>query len=215
MQIKEVMRRQYGPMPVWAWTALAASFIIGIIVFRRRMTGSTSASQPTTTAPGASGEFQSGQASTTTDANGNTTTTQYNASGPLTGYPGFLTTQAGPMPYSAGDIYVNVPTTNATPAPPAQQTQTMRQKLDVAKYNATSQGGANSTAPWYMLVAMPGETWKDITARMYGFADNFAKVTDPAAQKRVTDVSSYVQNSNNAPGSTGAGPAAGQVVFFR
>lgn len=213
MNLQEVMRRQAGPLMVWQWTALVAAFIAGVIIFRRRMGGNTSASMPSTTAPGASGEFQSGQSTSTTDKDGNTITTQYSASGPLTGYPGFLTTQAGPMPYSGGDVYVNYPATNAAPPPPAQQT--IRQKLDVDKFNASTQGGSGSTAPWYMIVANPGESWADVTARMYGFGDSYAKVTDPKAQQQVMNVAKVIQSSNNAPGSTGAGPASGQVVFFR
>lgn len=211
MDIKEVMRRQYGPMPVWAWTALFASFVAGVILFRKRMAPASSTGTEGNGAGGGSpvGEFNSGQSTTTTDANGNQITTQYNASGPLTGFPGYITNQAGPMPYQGGDIYVN---TTGQASPPAQQTQTMRQSLDVGKFNANT---ATSQAPWYMLVALPGETWKDIAARMYGFADKFASITDPAVQTRVSNIAATVQNQNNAPGSTGNGPAPYQVVFFR
>jgi len=197
-------------MPVWAWTALFASFVAGVVLFRKRMkpAADTSGNGP---GPNASpvGEFNSGQSTTTTDANGNQITTQYNASGPLTGFPGYLTNQAGPMPYSGGDVYVNYP--NQPTPPAAQATQTMRQTLDVNKFNANT---TSSGAPWYMLVALPGETWNDITARMYGFADNFAKITDPKVQQQVQNVARTIQTSNNAPGSTGAGPAPYQVVFF-
>lgn len=209
MNVQEVMRRQVGPLMVWQWTALLAAFIAGVIIFRRRM-GSTSASQPTTTAPGASGEFQSGTATTTTDKNGNTVTTQYSASGPLTGYPGYLTTQAGPMPYSGGDIYVNVPATNAAPPPPAQQTQTIRQLLDSKKFNEQTANGV----PWTMMPALPGETWNDVAARAWGFADNYSQITDPKVKAQVAHLATIVSQMNNTPGSTGNGPAPGQIVLF-
>jgi len=194
---------------VWQWTALVAAFIAGVIIFRRRM-GSTSASQPTTTAPGASGEFQSGTATTTTDKDGNTVTTQYSASGPLTGYPGYLTTQAGPMPYSGGDIYVNVPATNAAPPPPQQQTQTYRQLLDTKTFNPQTEAGV----PFTMMPALPNETWKDVAARAWGFANNYAEITDPKIQAQVSHLADVIRSTNNRPGSTGTGPAPGQIVLF-
>jgi len=214
VDIKEVMRRQYGPMPVWAWTALFASFVAGIVLFRKRMAGSAPADTSGNGAPAASspvGEFNSGQSTTTTDpATGNQITTQYNASGPLTGFPGYLTTQAGAMPYSAGDVYVNYPATNATAPPPAQQTQTYRQLLDTSKFNPSTEAGV----PFTMMPALPGETWKDVAARAWGYADNFSKIQDQATRDKVTSLANYIRNNNNRPGSTGEGPAPGQIVLF-
>lgn len=211
MDIKEVMRRQYGPMPVWAWTALFASFVAGVVLFRKRAApkSDTSGNGPGNGSP--VGEFNSGQSTTTTDANGNQITTQYSASGPLTGFPGYITNQAGPMPYSGGDIYVNYPTaTNAAPEPPKQQTQTMRQLLDTGKFNAQTAAGV----PFTMMVTLPGETWKDVAARAWGFADNYAQITDPKVQAQVAHLATVVSQMNNTPGSTGNGPAPGQIVLF-
>lgn len=211
MDIKEVMRRQYGPMPVWAWTALFASFVAGVVVFRKRVTPKSDTSGNGAGNGSPVGEFNSGQSTTTTDANGNQITTQYNASGPLTGFPGYLTNQAGPMPYSGGDVYVNYPvSTNAAPPPPAQQTQTMRQLLDTGHFNAQTAGGV----PFTMMVTLPGETWKDVAARAWGYADNFSQLTDPATKDKVTRLANYMQQTNNTPGSTGNGPAPGQIVLF-
>jgi hypothetical protein len=217
VDIKEVMRRQAGPMPVWAWTALFASFVAGIIIFRRRMKPPTSASQPSTSASGASGEFQSGQATTTTDDKGNTITTQYSASGPLTGYPGMLTTQAGPMPYSGGDVYVNYPATNAAPPPPAQTTTDKRTVLNPA-FNMVGWNDKAKASPWTAVVANPGETWKDITARVYGFAGNYAAIKNDADRARVDQVSTYIKDTNSkwtgmVP--DGTGPTPGSVVIYR
>lgn len=205
--IKEVMLRKYGALPVWAWTALAAAGIGAVMLWQRRNTPVVpTGGAPTSAGGGPSGEFQSSQSKTTTDKDGNQITTNYAASGPLSGIPGFLTTQAGPMPYSGGDVYVNYPNSPA----PQQTTNNLRQTLDVQKFNAASSGGS----PWLMTVANAGETWLDITARVYGFGKDFASVTDPKAQARVKEVAPFIQNSNNAPGSTGSGPAGGSVVFF-
>jgi hypothetical protein len=209
--IKEIMRRQYGPMPVWAWTTLAASVIAGLIIFNKRKAG--------TTVPAGSGSgqnvdtsgdgFQSGISTTTTDAAGNQVTTNYSAQGPNSFLPGQVF-QAGGMPYtSGGDVYVNYPNGGGTP-PPQATTNNLRQPLDVKDFNAQTAGNS----PWYMTVANPGETWQDISARVYGFGANYASITDPKVKAQVDAVVPYIQNRNNMPGSTGNGPAPGSVVFF-
>lgn len=218
MDIKEVMRRQYGPMPVWAWTALFASFVAGVVIFKKKATpvkGDTSGTGQAAGSP--AGEFNSGQSTTTTDANGNQITTQYNASGPLTGFPGYITNQAGPMPYSGGDVYVNYPN---TPAP--QQTSTNpnadnRTVLNPA-FNEVGWDDKAKQSPWTMTVAQPGESWKDITARIYQFAKDYASITDPAAKKRVDDVAAYLASKNSKYTGTvpdGTGPTPGSVVVYR
>jgi hypothetical protein len=214
VDIKAIAQRQYGPMPVWAWAVLGGSVIAGIYVFNKQKKGTTvpTGGGTTVNTGGDPSQFQSGISTTTTDPNGNTITTDYSASGPNSFMPGSVF-QAGGMPYqSGGDVYVNYP--GGTAPPPQATTQNLRQKLDVNKFNAASQGGANSASPWYMTVANTGESWLDITARVYGYGDNYADVK-PADQARVKDVAQYIQNSNNAPGSTGNGPAPEQVVFFR
>lgn len=208
MDIKEIMQRQYGPMPVWAWTALGGSVIAGLFLFRKKGTSTTGATTTSGTPTDASGNgFQSGISTTTTDANGNQVTSNFSAQGPNSYLPGQVF-QAGGMPYtSGGDVYVN--TTNPTP-PPQASSNNLRQALDVTKFNAQTSGGS----PWYMTVANPNESWQDITARIYGFGTNYASITDPAAKQRVNEVTPYIQKANNAPGSSGNGPAAGSVVTF-
>lgn len=216
--IKEIMRRQAGPMPVWAWTALVAAFIAGLVIFKRKGP-STPTTQGGSNSP--AGEFSSGQSTTTTDANGNQITTQYNATGPLTGFPGYLTTQAGPMPYSGGDVYVNYP---QNPTPPPQQQTTIsadankRTVLNADVFNEVGWSDKAKQAPWTMTVAQPGETWKDITARIYGFASNYSKITDPAAKSRVDSVSEFIKQTNSKYTGTvpdGSGPTPGSVVVYR
>lgn len=65
---------------------------------------------------GNNGQFEASTSSSTTDAQGNQYQNQYSVSGTNSSAmsPGFLTTQAGAMPYSGGDVYVNYP---ANPAP--------------------------------------------------------------------------------------------------
>lgn len=218
MDIKEVMRRQYGPMPVWAWTALAASFIAGVVIFKKKATpvkGDASGTGQSAGTP--AGEFNSGQSTTTTDANGNQITTNYNASGPLTGFPGYLTNGAGPMNYSGGDVYVNT-----TTPPPAQQTTVSADanKRTVLNpvFNEVGWDDKAKQSPWTMTVAQPGESWKDITARIYGFASNYANISDPTAKKRVDDVAAYLAGKNSKYTGTvpdGTGPTPGSVVVYR
>lgn len=219
MDIKEVMRRQYGPMPVWAWTALFASFVAGVVIFKKKATptaGNTAGTGQSAGTP--AGEFNSGQSTTTTDANGNQITTQYNASGPLTGFPGYLTSQAGAMPYSGGDVYVNYPNT-----PPPQQTTVnpdanKRTVLNTDVFNTIGWDDKAKQSPWAMTTAQAGESWKDITARIYGFASNYANISDPAAKKRVDDVAAYIASKNSKYTGTvpdGTGPTPGSVVVYR
>jgi hypothetical protein len=216
MDIKEVMQRQYGPMPVWAWTALAASFIAGIVLFRKRMApkpGDTSGTGQSNGSP--VGEFNSGQSTTTTDANGNQITTQYNASGPLTGFSGFLTNGAGPMNYSGGDVYVNMPN---GPGPAPQQTTVSKPTVLNPNFNEVGWDDKAKQSPWTMTVAQAGETWKDITARIYGFAANYSKITDPSAKARVDSVADYLKKTNGpytGEVPDGTGPTPGSVVVYR
>jgi hypothetical protein len=217
MDIKEVMVRKYGPMPVWAWTALAASFIAGLYIFNAKMKGKSTATggSPTSVnSGGPPGEFSSSQSRTTTDPNGNTTTTNFQASGPNSFMPGQLVTGAGPMPYSGGDVYVNYPANGAPPPPTQQTTNNIRQPLDLSNLEKGDMSSKGS--PWLMTVAIPGETWLDVTARVYGFGKDFKSLTDQKDIARVKEVEPYIRNGpgNNAPGSTGDGPAPNSVVFF-
>lgn len=109
MDIRELVMRRVGPLPVWAWTLIVAITVGGLMMIQRTKNGVAGQPPGAGTGPGGSnGEFQSSTSSTTTDENGNTTTTQYSASGASPfGIPGYLTQAAYPMPYSLGDIYNN------------------------------------------------------------------------------------------------------------
>lgn len=123
-------------------------------------------------------------------------------------------TASGSTPASLIPQFVNQVYTNQSP--PTAQTPTQmtgqpvaRQAVPLAKLNSGNLKGS----PWYEITALPGETWLDITARMYGFGQDFAS-TPAASQPRVKAVAKAIQNWNNQPGSTGNGPAAGQTVYF-
>lgn len=219
MNIREVMLRKYGPMPVWAWTALVASFIAGVVIFRKRMAPATPGTSGTSSTTPA-GEFNSGQSTTTTDANGNQVTTNYSASGPLTGIPGMITNQAGAMPYSGGDVYVNYPNQPAAP-PPQQSISTVNpnQRTSLSPdFNMVGWSDKDKQSPWRMEVAQPGETWKDIAARTYSFAKDYASVSDPANKARVDQVAAYLKGKNGkytGEVPDGTGPTPGSVVVYR
>lgn len=104
-----ILKHKVGPFPAYVWVVLAGA--VGYAIFKMsggKKSGSPSGSRGQGTA------FQSGQSTTTTDpTTGRQTTTTYNAQGD--GYmPGMLTYGASPMPYSGGDVYVNVPASNNT-----------------------------------------------------------------------------------------------------
>lgn len=221
--LREVMTRQFGPMPVWAWTALTASFLGGVYIFRKRSGPSTPTTSGSAGGAGGGGEFQSGISTTTTDPQGNQVTSNYQASGPLTGYPGFITNQAGPMPYSGGDVYVNYP--NTPPPATTTQSQPNPNKRTVLNpiFNEVGWNDKAKQSPWTMTVAQnkadgSPETWKDITARIYGFAKDYASIVDPNSKSRVDSVADYIKNTNRqytGEVPDGTGPTPGAVVVYR
>lgn len=107
VDIREILTRKVGPLPVWTWTLIVALGAGGVMAVQR----AKSEAQPAgagTGPGGGNGEYSSSSNITNTDANGNTTTTQYNATGASPfGVPAYLTQAAYPMPYSMGDIYNN------------------------------------------------------------------------------------------------------------
>lgn len=60
------------------------------------------------------------------------------------------------------------------------------------------------------IIALAGETWEDVTARAYGYADSFAD-SKTADQQRIRDVAGALKRIN---GGTSAGPPAGQAIYF-
>jgi len=60
------------------------------------------------------------------------------------------------------------------------------------------------------IIALEGETWEDVTARAYGYADSYAdsKASD---QQRIRDVAGALKRINKG---TSAGPPAGTPIYF-
>lgn len=133
--------RKVGPLALWQWVGLVGGG--GYIVYKMRK-GSSSTTG--TANPGQGTQFNSSTQTTSTNPQtGVSTTDTYSAQG--NGYlPGQLTYQAGPMPTSTGDVYVNYPSTNnTTPTPPPAnpnayeygQAEINYMMQNIGKYNIT------------------------------------------------------------------------------
>lgn len=99
-------RKVFGlPLPVVGAVVLGGAILMYRIFGAKKAAGGSS--------PGQGTQFNS----TTTRTDPTTgVSTSYSASGD--GYlPGFLSTQAGPMPYQQGDVYVNYPVQTNMPTP--------------------------------------------------------------------------------------------------
>jgi hypothetical protein len=113
MSVMDAVNQKYGPLTAWQWGLAAAG--IGYFFLRRSKkaapSGDQSAATSGTSSTGTPGEFSSSQQSTKTDPNtGETISSSYNANGPLGSFgAGVGIPQAYPMPYSGGDVYVNLP----------------------------------------------------------------------------------------------------------
>lgn len=60
------------------------------------------------------------------------------------------------------------------------------------------------------IIALDGETWEDVTARAYGYADSYANA-QPKDQQRIRDVAGALKRINKG---SNAGPPAGQPIYF-
>jgi hypothetical protein len=126
LDVSGFLWRKTGPLPnaVWIFTVAA----IGFYLYKRRSVSTTGGASTATADPG-----QFSTSSTTTDPNTGSQTT-FTANGPNSSIlsPGFLSTQAQPMGYSGGDVFVNYPGGTTAPqpkyppvnAPPPQPGQT-------------------------------------------------------------------------------------------
>ncbi|MFD9893708.1 hypothetical protein ACFWY9_30550 [Amycolatopsis sp. NPDC059027] len=108
------------------------------------------------------------------------------------------------LPNAPNPIQVNLPGGTRGDA------NTGREEIPLDKLNQLRKPGQ----PVLSIRALQGESWKDVTARAYGFGKDYASVTDPAARARIDSVSEFIRNFNNRPGSSGDGPGAGSTVYF-
>lgn len=115
MDIAAAFTQKYGPLTAWQWGLGVGGLAFLFMKFGRKDTAVPSDS----TEQGASlqrdpatGEFQSSQTQSKTDPDtGEMLTSSYSATGPLTGGwgGGVGLPMAYQMPYSGGDVYVNLP----------------------------------------------------------------------------------------------------------
>lgn len=93
----------------------------------------------------------------------------------------------------------------------------VRTQLNTDVFNEQGWSATAKQSPWKMMVAKQGESWLDITARMYGFADNYASA-NPNDKARIQSVAEYVKKTNSNYTGTmpdGSGPKGGAVVVYR
>lgn len=90
----------------------------------------------------------------------------------------------------------------------------VRTTLNSDAFNENGWSADAKNSPWTMMVARANESWLDITARAYGYGDNYAKVTDPASKARIQSVAAYLQKTNSKAGDAN-GPRAGATVVYR
>lgn len=115
--IKAFLTQKKGPFPVWVYALGAFGVTYWFLTRSRAKAAAGGGGQ------GGTGEFSSSQSSEYTDPKtGQKISSQYSASGQgyggAYGSPAQFVTAAGPMPFSSGDIYVNIPGQTTAPAPP-------------------------------------------------------------------------------------------------
>lgn len=111
MDVQEAMTRKYGPLAAWQWGLAAAG--IGYFILRKgkKIAVAADAEGGSLQRDPVTGEFTSSQSTSTVDpVTGKTQQSSYEASGPLNGFGGGVgLPMAYQMPYSQGDVYVNLP----------------------------------------------------------------------------------------------------------
>lgn len=99
----EALTKKYGPFPGYVWFG-----IIAIVAFFWMRTQQSKAGTLNEDTGGGEDDGEFSSSVTTDDGKGNKTT--YEASGPNSGFLGAVGQPlAGPMPYSLGDTYINLP----------------------------------------------------------------------------------------------------------
>lgn len=111
VNIGAFLTQKKGPLPVWAYALLAFGATWWYLSRQKSKSSAAGAGSPS------AGQFTSSQSTKYTDPKtGQQIDTSYTAQG--AGYGGALGTwNAQPMPYSGGDVYVNIPGQPTQPAP--------------------------------------------------------------------------------------------------
>lgn len=190
----EALQQKYGPLPGYAWLGIIA--IVGFFVIRMR------AEKAGTLADGGgedSGEFSSSVR--TTDGEGNET--EYSASGPNSGFLGAVQQfVAGPMPSSAGDIYVNLPGGASTGK--TLQTYKVGEGEDLHSIARKVFGDDKYwRALWRQNLELIGEDpWKDLKGLVLQIPDGYADALEsssggtqqPAAPPKYADTDKHARS---------------------
>lgn len=115
MDLAGAFTQKYGPLTAWQWGLGVGGLAFLFMKFGKKdvkVPADTGQQGASTGRDDASGEFQSQQSQTTIDPEtGEQRTSSYNATGPLVGgWGGGVGLPMGyQMPYSQGDVYVNLP----------------------------------------------------------------------------------------------------------
>lgn len=184
-----IFTRKLGPLPMWAWMGIGLG---GALAF-------TSWSRNKKAAADAKDKSTSGTLPTTQTASGST--------------PASLIPQFVNQVYTQGTPPAVTQPSPATPAASNDQRTVLNPIFNEVGWNDKAK-----QSPWTQTVAQPGESWKDITARIYKYGANYAAVTDPEKKKRIDEVSDYIKRTNSQyTGETpnGNGPTPGSIVTYR
>jgi hypothetical protein len=188
-----VFTRKLGPLPMWAWMGIGLGGALAVTSWSKNKKAAAAAAA----GPNPNGTLPS----------------QQTASG---------STPASLIPQFVNQVYNQETPPAATPpaaTPPdtSPVTSFVRTVLNPI-FNEVGWSDKAKQSPWKQVVALPGESWKDVTARVYGFASNYAAITDPKDKARVDSVSDYLKRTNadytgQIPG--GYGPTPGSIVTYR
>lgn len=127
------------------------------------------------------------------------------------------------IPQFVNQVYTNntPPAAAPTPAAPTPSNPVpvkQGEQLNASVFNTNGWTGDMFGAPWLMTVVQPGESWQDITTRVYDFGAKYSDITDPTAKARIDQVTPFIKQTNEAftgLGPNGTGPAPGSIVVYR
>lgn len=179
--IRQFLMQKRGPLPVWAYALGAFGITFWYLSRSRAKAASGQGGQSGT------GQFSSSQSSDYTDPKtGAKIQTQYSASGQgyggAYGSPAQFVTAAGPMPYSGGDVYVNLP--GQTTAPPTQPRPPHHPPPPMPPPTPPP----NRDPDWgHWATVRPGDTVQSLTQARLGDAGLWTKVWNDPVNKILFD----------------------------
>lgn len=190
-----VFTRKLGPLPMWAWMGIGLGGALAVTSWTKNKRDAAAAKA----GPNTSGTLPSQQT-----ASGST--------------PASLIPQFVNQVYNQETPPTATPPTTTPPPPSTNPVTTFVRTVLNPIFNEVGWNDKAKQSPWTQVVAQPGESWKDVTARIYGFASNYAAITDPKDKARVDSVAAYLKQTNaqytgEIPG--GYGPTPGSIVTYR